>query len=110
MAGGMSAGRPGRSLAERLAGAGVRGGPAAPTATPTADAVRTAASSTAPRHCWVDDLPGQAGRCPGLLTEWVRQQDGAWSARVVYAVVDDGRVVLIETWVPARHLSAAAST
>jgi len=46
--------------------------------------------------------------------EWARRDDdgqqrgaGGWYGRVVYAVVDDRRVVLIEAWVPAEHLHPA---
>ncbi len=56
------------------------------------------------RHCWVSDLPGDPGRWPGLLAEWSQREGGAWFGRVVYAVVDAGRVVLVEAWVPAEHL------
>lgn len=60
------------------------------------------------RHCWVSGLRGQPGRWPGLLVAWQRQGP-SWSGRVVYAVVDDGQVVLVETWVSAEHLQPASS-
>jgi len=56
------------------------------------------------RHCWVNGLPGEPGRWPGLLAEWSQREGGAWFGRVVYAVRDGGREVLVETWVPAQHL------
>jgi hypothetical protein len=58
------------------------------------------------RHCWVSGLPGTPGRWPGLLAEWARR-GGAWFGRVVYAVDDGGRVVLVEAWVAAEHLEPA---
>jgi hypothetical protein len=39
--------------------------------------------------------------------EWA-QRGGGWFGRVVYAVDDGGRVVLVEAWVPAEHLEPAA--
>ena len=62
---------------------------------------------TGPRHCWVTGLPEAPGRWPGLLVEWRTEEAGQWFGRVVYAVDDAGRGVLIETWVPARHLQPA---
>lgn len=89
MAGGMSSKRGGLTLAERAARSGIR-----PAPTPAGV-----------RHCWVSGLPEAPGRWPGLLQEWV-QRDG-WYGRVVYAVEDAGRVVLIETLVAAEHLEPA---
>lgn len=58
----------------------------------------------------VTGLPGEAEPCPGLLSEWIRDgEEGPWRGRVVYAVVDDGRVVLVEAWVAADHLRPAAT-
>jgi hypothetical protein len=54
----------------------------------------------------VSGLPGNPGRWPGLLAEWA-QRDGSWFGRVVYAVDDGGRVVLVEAWVAAAHLQSA---
>jgi hypothetical protein len=54
----------------------------------------------------VSGLPGDQGRWPGLLAEWA-QRGGGWFGRVVYAVDDGGRVVLVEAWVPAEHLEPA---
>ena len=51
----------------------------------------------------MNGLPGVPGPCPGLLTCWTRH-GGQWLGRV-YAVVDDGQVVLVEAWVAAGHLS-----
>jgi len=41
--------------------------------------------------------------------EW-RQDTSAegWQVRVVYAVDEDGATVMIEAWVPARHLQPAS--
>jgi len=58
------------------------------------------------RHCRVSGVPGDPGRWPGLLAEWA-QRDGSWFGRVVYAVDDGGRVVLVEAWVDAEHLQSA---
>lgn len=118
MAGGMVPGRSGLTLAERSALA--RGErldeESAPQATAEpAEQVQAPATRAAqlfgPRHCWVAGLT--AGRCPGLLVEWSRRGDagqpgGGWFGRVVYAVVDDGQVVLVEAWVPAAQLEPAA--
>jgi hypothetical protein len=89
VAGGMTSRRDGLTLAERSALSGV-------------GRERTAAA----RHCWVSSLPGDQGRWPGLLAEWA-QRGGGWFGRVVYAVDDGGRVVLVEAWVPAEHLEPA---
>jgi hypothetical protein len=62
--------------------------------------------SAGSRHCWVTGLPGQRDRCPGLLAEW-RDEGGHWSGRVVYAIDDGGRIVLVEAWVPSEHLTPA---
>ncbi|MEJ7704656.1 MAG: hypothetical protein WKF47_13735 [Geodermatophilaceae bacterium] len=112
----MTPGRTGLSLAERLAGSGVRGastsGDAVPTPAASADPGTPPAephrprTGSAPRHCWVSGLPGVPARCPGLLSQWTRDH-GRWLGRVVYAVVDDGQVVLVEAWIPAEHLAAA---
>ena len=60
------------------------------------------------RHCWVSGLPGSPGRHPGLLAEWRHDRGtGRWFGRVVYAVDEHGRVVLVERWVPAEHLTPA---
>lgn len=103
------------NLAERLAGSGVRrpatdveadaGGPAAAR---VAHEVGAPADRPAgpPRHCWVTGLPATPGPCPGVLTAWV-QESRSWLGRVVYATVEDGRVVLVEAWLDARFLSAA---
>ena len=56
------------------------------------------------RHCWVSGLPRVGGRA--WAAEWV-QRGGGWFGRVVYAVDDGGRVVLVEAWVPAEHLEPA---
>jgi hypothetical protein len=60
------------------------------------------------RHCWVSGLPGSPGRHPGLLAEWRHDTtSGRWLGRVVYAVDEQGRGVLVERWVPAEHLTPA---
>ena len=38
--------------------------------------------------------------------EWA-QRGGGWFGRVVYAVDDGGRVVLVEAWVPVEPLEPA---
>ena len=92
MAGGMAAGR-GPTLSERSAAS-----------RPPVTSKQVDRPSGA-RHCWVLGLPGVPDKCPGLLAEWVRRQDG-WVGRVTYAVQDDADsdVVLVEAWVPAEHL------
>ncbi len=90
--------RPGLTLAERSAQSAITG---------TAPAQSRASG---PRHCWVTRLPGYPDRCPGLLAEWRTDGTGRWFGRVVYAVVDDGLVVLVETWVPAEHLERAGDS
>ncbi len=95
MAGGMTPSRRDRlTLAERSARSG-------------AGDVGRVERSAGSRHCWVAGLPGQPDRYPGLLAEWRADAAGQWSGRVVYAVDDDGRVVLVEAWVPAEHLRPA---
>ncbi len=40
--------------------------------------------------------------------EWRQDtDDGGWQGRVVYAVDDGAATVIIEAWVPARHLQPA---
>ena len=92
VAGGMTSRRDGLTLAERSALSGVG---------------RERAAGA--RHRWVSGRPGDQGRWPGLLAEWA-QRGGGWFGRVVYAVDDGGRVVLVvlvEAWVPAEHLEPA---
>lgn len=90
----MLPGRGGRTLAERAALSGVDPAPA--------PGLLQGAAAPA-RHCWVVGLAGYPDRCPGLLSMWLRS-DAAWLGRVVFAVEEDGRVVLVEAWVPAEHL------
>lgn len=59
------------------------------------------------RHCWVRDPPEASGTWPGLLVAWARSSSGTWNGRVVYAVVKDGEVILVEAWLDSAHLSAA---
>ncbi len=83
--------------------------PAQPAAgTSQRDDLAATATAEGGRHCWVSGLPGQPGRWPGLLVAWQRQGP-SWSGRVVYAVVDDGQVVLVEAWVPAERLQPVTS-
>lgn len=104
MAGGMGR-RTGPTLADRLAASGETSTPA-----PASDG-GPEGSRDRPvviRHCWVSGLPGAPGRHPGLLAEWRHDQgSGRWLGRVVYAVDEHGRVVLVERWVPATHLTPA---
>jgi len=104
----MAPGRSGLTLAERsaLSGAGTNwGGTGQPVPGPAADTYRTSAGC--PRHCWVTDLSNVPGRWPGLALEWQRAADRSWACRVAYAIRDGDQVVLVETWVPARHLQPA---
>lgn len=102
MTGGMGR-RNGPTLADRLA-TSVRSGE--PDPAPREDGERERPVGT--RHCWVAGLPDSPGRHPGLLAEWRHDSTGGrWLGRVVYAVDEHGRVVLVERWVPAEHLSPA---
>ena len=102
MAGGMAPGRSGLTLAERSARSGVPAGSAAGSAVGQASgrgeteqrAGRTAVGC--PRHCWVTDLPGVPGRCPGVALEWSREASGGWAARVAYTLRDGDQVVMVE--------------
>lgn len=88
MAGGMRSSRPWPTLAERARGQ------------------QTPAAATAgARHCWVTDPPDHPGRWPGLLTQWA-QDDGVWRGLVAYAVIEEDRVVLVQTWLAAEHLAS----
>jgi hypothetical protein len=94
--------RTGPTLADRLA-ASARPAPAVPEG---AEGARERPVVT--RHCWVAGLSGSPGRHPGLLAEWRHDSSsGRWLGRVVYAVDEHGRVVLVERWVPAEHLTPA---
>jgi hypothetical protein len=102
MAGGMSTPRCDRpTLLERSRQAGVgqvqnrsqeRGQPPPFTGPPEA------------RHCWVINPDGWPGRWPGLLLEWQKTFDG-WRGRVTFAVVHEGRQLLVETWLDSRKLA-----
>ncbi len=60
------------------------------------------------RHCWVHGLQDAPGRWPGLLVEWRQPPDGTgWEGRVVYVVAAGPRVVVVEAWLAAPHLSPA---
>ncbi len=60
------------------------------------------------RHCWVTGQPECPGRWAGLLAEWRPDTDGGgWQGRVVYAIDDGAATVIVEAWVPARHLQPA---
>jgi hypothetical protein len=60
-----------------------------------------------PRHCWVDDPPGFAGRWPGVVVEWRRGHSG-WQGRTLVVVVLGGdEPLVLELWLDARHLTAA---
>ena len=102
MAGGMGR-RSGPTLADRLAAS--RPGAAPP---PADGPEGTRERPVVTRHCWVSGLPGAPGRHPGLLAEWRHDQgSGRWLGRVVYAVDEQGRVVLVERWIAAEHLRPA---
>lgn len=53
-------------------------------------------------------LPGTPGRCSGLVSEWLSEDGQGWFGRVVYAVVEAGRVMLVEAWLPAEYLAPAS--
>ncbi len=55
---------------------------------------RTGTSSQQPSVC-----PNSRG-----IVERRAESSGRWFGRVVYAVDEDGRTVLVEAWVPAEHL------
>lgn len=96
--------RSGPTLADRLA-ASTRGAPP-PAEEPASEGARERPVVT--RHCWVSGLPGHPGRHPGLLAEWRHDAgSGRWLGRVVYAVDESGRVVLVERWIAAEHLTPA---
>ena len=97
----MSSGR-GRSLAERSALSGIGTGARPATSEAGAGSARPHA-----QHCWVEDHPSSPGRWPGLLAEWRRGGRHGWQGRVVWAVEDEGRSVLLEAWVDAAHLAVA---
>ncbi len=65
------------------------------------------------RHCWVQGLPDQPRRLPGLLIEWRQSEQGgggvAWEGRVVYVLSEQPGVapVLVEAWLAAEHLTPA---
>ena len=103
MAGGMGR-RTGPTLADRLAASG----PSPPAAAADRGPEGRRERPVVTRHCWVSGLPGAPGRHPGLLAEWRHDPgSGRWLGRVVYAVDEHGRVVLVERWVPAEHLTPA---
>lgn len=96
MAGGM--GRPGQTgipLGQRLR------------ASTQAGADEPSDASSAGRHVWVTDAPGQPGRWPGVLVEWRRTADG-WTGRVAYVLPELNGLGtrLVERWLPAGCLSA----
>ncbi|HET9653904.1 MAG TPA: hypothetical protein VFP72_00990 [Kineosporiaceae bacterium] len=47
---------------------------------------------------------GWPGKWPGLLLEWQKTFDGWWG-RVTFAVVHEGRQLLVETWLDSRNLA-----
>lgn len=94
--------RTGPTLADRLAAS--TGAPPAAAEDPEGSRERPVVT----RHCWVSGLPGSPGRHPGLLVEWWHDQgSGRWLGRVVYAVDEQGRGVLVERWITAEHLTPA---
>ena len=99
-------------MAERSAASAAGPAPAAPAAEVVADpelaALQGRPRPVLTRHCWVTGLPDCPGRWAGLVAEWRQDSDaGGWQGRVVYAVDEHGRVVLVERWVPAEHLTPA---
>ena len=101
MAGGMSR-RRGPTLAER----GAMGPPTEVVADPDLAGLQGRPRPVLTRHCWVTGLPDCPGRWAGLLAEWRQDTDtgGGWQGRVVYAVDDGMATVMVEAWLPARHL------
>ncbi len=58
------------------------------------------------RHCWVTGLC--PGRWAGLPSGARTVRPAAGKGRVVYAVDDGPATVIVEAWVPARHLQPAS--
>jgi len=92
------------TLAERSA----VGPPAEAGTDPELAALRDRPRPVLTRHCWVTGLSECPGRWAGLLAEWRQETEaGGWQGRVMYAVDDGVATVLVEAWVPARHLQPA---
>jgi len=102
MGGGWGKRGSGVPLAERVrAGAEPQHEQSAPQAGPAGSL-----TSCPARHCWVAGAVDDLGvKRPGLLVEW-RAVDGRWQGRVTYpALLQPGRWVLVEEWVPAELLT-----
>ena len=95
MAGGMTRGRGGLPMSERL---GLTRGRAAPAGEPAGGG----------RHCWVlDAVDGHGVKRPGLLLEW-RQAASGWEGRVVYtAHVRSDSWSTVEEWISGELLEPA---
>lgn len=64
--------------------------------------------ATPQRHCWVTGPAEEPGPWPGLLLAWRRASSGQWEGQVQY-VVDAGQdPVVVQQWVVASLISAAA--
>ena len=64
-------------------------------------------ASTAGRHCWVVDPPGERGKWPGVLVEW-RQDESGWSGRVIYVLALPAEAQrVVERWLPVGYLHPA---
>ena len=89
------------SLHERIHGTP----PPAAAESPTTPSARGHSGVVAPlRHCWVTE---EHGRLPGLLLEW-RRTDSGWQGRVVRPVLEEGRWVVVEEWLPAQWLAPSS--
>ena len=53
-------------------------------------------------HCWV--LMPDVEPMPGVVAGWRRDEQGAWQARVAYALGDDGTGGVVMGWLPASCL------
>lgn len=63
--------------------------------------VRASSSPVPVKPCWVTD---RHGRLPGLLMEW-RRTGAGWQGRVVRPVLEGGRWVIVDEWMPAELLA-----
>ena len=100
VAGGMGRRRDGLTLAERAAAAGP--------GDRAAGASRRARAPSSAGTAGCTGLRDAPGRWPGLLVEWRQPPDGTgWEGRVVYVVAAGPRVVVVEAWLAAPHLSPA---
>lgn len=96
--------RSGPTLAERSQAVLGQPEPEAPSSPPPEPRLEQRTRPVGRRHCWVADLPDLPGRrFAGLVVAWRADSDG-WSGRTIYVVDEQGDAVVVEAWVPARHL------